>query len=206
MDEKEKRRAEVRARMEQAAAAKKKRGFMTPARKKKLRNLIRTLAAEELKKEQARKAAERKRILEERTGTPKDLDGLNEAQLQQVCNEYHERIRKLEGEKYDLEYQTARKDFEKRELSAKVNDVRGKFQKPPLKKVSKAQQQMEKIKMFAAKANQMNHRMGLKSVKKFDMKDDEKDKKEKPEWAAGAPKKDADSKSEAGDVGTVEEE
>lgn len=36
-DEKEKRRAEVRARMEQAAAAKKKRGFMTPARKKKLR-------------------------------------------------------------------------------------------------------------------------------------------------------------------------
>lgn len=111
-DEKEKRRAEVRARMEQAAAAKKKKGFMTPARKKKLRNLIRTLAAEELKKEQARKAAERKRILEERTGTPKDLDGLNEAQLQQAVNEYHERIRKLEGEKYDLEYQTARKDFE----------------------------------------------------------------------------------------------
>jgi len=206
MDEKEKRRAEVRARMEQAAAAKKKKGFMTPARKKKLRNLIRTLAAEELKKEQARKAAERKRILEERTGTPKNLEGLNEAQLQQVVNEYHERIKKLEGEKYDLEYQTAKKDFEKRELSAKVNDVRGKFQKPPLKKVSKAQQQMEKIKMFAAKANQMNHRMGLKSVKKFDMKDEEKDKKEKPEWAAGAPKKDADSKSEAGDVGTVEEE
>lgn len=36
-DEKEKRKAEVRARMEQAAASKKKRGFMTPARKKKLR-------------------------------------------------------------------------------------------------------------------------------------------------------------------------
>lgn len=29
--------------------------------------------------------------------------------------------------------------------------------------------------MFAAKANQMNHRMGLKTVKKFDMKEtDEK--------------------------------
>ena len=38
MDEKEKRKTEVRARMaEQAAAAKKKKGFMTPARKKKLR-------------------------------------------------------------------------------------------------------------------------------------------------------------------------
>jgi hypothetical protein len=49
-------------------------------------------------------------------------------------------------------------------------------QKPPLKKVSKAQQQMEKIKMFAAKANQMNHRMGLKTVKKFDMKEDNEKK------------------------------
>jgi hypothetical protein len=95
-----------------AASAKKKRGFMTPARKKKLRNLIRTLAAEELKKEQARKAEERKRILIERTGQPKDVDGLNEAELQQVCKEYMTRIMKLEGEKYDLEYQTARKDFE----------------------------------------------------------------------------------------------
>ena len=36
---------------------------------------------------------------------------------------------------------------------------------------------MEKIKMFAAKANQMDHRMGLKTVKKFDMKDESADKK-----------------------------
>lgn len=97
--------------MEQASA-KKKKGFMTPGRKKKLRNLIRTLAAEELKKEQLRKAEERKRILAERTGNPKNVEGLNEAELQQVCKEYMTRIMKLEGEKYDLEYQTARKDFE----------------------------------------------------------------------------------------------
>lgn len=52
-------------------------------------------------------------------------------------------------------------------------------QKPPLKKVSKAQQQMEKIKMFAAKANQMDHRMGLKTVKKFDLdKEKEKEKEQ----------------------------
>lgn len=41
-DEKEKRKAEVRARME-ASAQKKKRGFMTPARKKKLRVSSRTI-------------------------------------------------------------------------------------------------------------------------------------------------------------------
>ena len=57
---------------------------------------------------------------------------------------------------------------------------------------------MEKIKMFAAKANQMDHRMGLKTVKKFDMGKEEEEKKDKPEWAAGV-KKD-DTKSEKGDA------
>ena len=89
--------------------------------------MIRILATEELKKEQARKAAERARILAERTGTPRDIENANEAELVQILKEYHERMRKLEGEKYDLEYETAKKDFEKKDLAAKVNDVRGKL-------------------------------------------------------------------------------
>lgn len=92
-----------------------------------VQNLIRILAAEELKKEQARKAAERARILAERTGTPKDIENANEAELVQILKEYHERMKRLEGEKYDLEYETAKKDFEKKDLAAKVNDVRGKL-------------------------------------------------------------------------------
>jgi hypothetical protein len=71
--------AEVRARLEQQAAAKKgKKGFMTPERKKKLRLLLRKKAAEELKKEQERKAAERRRIIEERCGKPKNVDDASE--------------------------------------------------------------------------------------------------------------------------------
>merc|ERR1711874_308610 len=49
----------------------KKKGFMTPERKKKLRTLLRKKAAEELKKEQERKAAERQRVISERCGTKK---------------------------------------------------------------------------------------------------------------------------------------
>jgi hypothetical protein len=192
MDEKEKRKAEVRARLEASAAAKKKKGFMTPARKKKLRTLIRALAAEELKKEQARKAEERRRILAERTGEPRNIADANEAELMAILNEYYGRIKILEGEKYDLEYATSKKDYIKADLSSKVNHVRGKFIKPPLKKVSKAQAQMEKIKMFAAKANQMDHRMGLKSVQKFAIKEEKDEKKEKPDWAGG-PEKAADA-------------
>ena len=45
----------------------KKKGFMTPERKKKLRTLLRKKAPEELKKEQERKAAERQRVISERS-------------------------------------------------------------------------------------------------------------------------------------------
>jgi hypothetical protein len=43
--------------------------------------LLRKKAAEELKKEQERKAAERKRIIDERCGKPKKLEDANEGKL-----------------------------------------------------------------------------------------------------------------------------
>ncbi|RWS14410.1 troponin I protein-like protein, partial [Dinothrombium tinctorium] len=172
-DDKAKRKAEVRARLEQEAKAKKKKGFMTPARKKKLRNLLRKKAAEELKKEQERRAAERRRIIMERTGQPKPLDDANEAQLQRICKEYYERLRKLHDAKFDIEYEVSVKDLEVRELAAKVNDVKGRL--------------MEKIRMFTAKVSQMDYRAGLKTVKKFVMEEEKKE--DKPEWAAGMKEK-----------------
>ena len=42
--------------------------------------LLRKKAAEELKKEQERKAAERKRIIDERCGKPKIVDEANEGE------------------------------------------------------------------------------------------------------------------------------
>ncbi|GBP59048.1 Troponin I [Eumeta japonica] len=109
----DRKRAEVRKRMEEASKAKKaKKGFMTPERKKKLRLLLRKKAAEELKKEQERKAAERRRIIEERCGKPKNIDDANEDTIKRVCKEYHDRIAQLEDQKYDLEYVVKRKDAE----------------------------------------------------------------------------------------------
>lgn len=45
----------------------------------------------------------------------------------QLAKQYQERIAKLEDEKYDLEYQVSRKDYEITEMAAKVNDMRGKL-------------------------------------------------------------------------------
>merc|ERR1712168_658439 len=183
-EEIEKKKAEVRKRLEEQSAKKQKKGFMTPERKKKLRLLLRKKAAEELKKEQERKAAERRRIIDERCGQAKSLDGANEDQLKEIVTEYHNHMAKCEGGKYDLELEIMRKDYEINELNIQVNDLRGKFIKPTLKKVSKYENKFAKLQKKAAEFNFGNQ---LKTVKKkeFTMEDDKG--APKPEWAAAGP-------------------
>ncbi|XP_013792358.1 troponin I-like isoform X2 [Limulus polyphemus] len=167
---------------------------MTPERKKKLRQLLRKKAAEELKKEQERKAEERKKIILQRTGEAKPLDGANEATLQAICKEYHERIQRLENEKYDMEYSVRQKDYEINEMTIQVNDLRGKFVKPTLKKVSKYEGRFEKLQAIAKNADK-DFRANLKSVGKDKFKlDEEVEVSNRPEWALGKKKEDGERK------------
>ncbi|OTF80655.1 troponin I-like protein [Euroglyphus maynei] len=182
--EKERKKAEVRARLEEAARAKKgKKGFMTPERKRKLRTLLRKNAAEAVKREQERRAAERREMLVKRCGQPKNLDGLNADAVKKICQEYHDRLAKLEDSKYDLEYDVRQKEYLINELQSQVSDMRGKFMKPALKKVSKYDAKLEKMAKVAAKADQ-DFRQNLKRVQstKFTV-DDDKDTKDQPDWA-----------------------
>lgn len=187
----ERKRAEVRKRMEEASKAKKaKKGFMTPERKKKLRLLLRKKAAEELKKEQERKAAERRRIIEERCGKPKNIEDANEDMLKDIVKEYYNRMYTCEGQKWDLEFEVRKRDWEISDLNAQVNDLRGKFVKPTLKKVSKYENKFAKLQKKAA---EFNFRNQLKVVKKKEFTLEEEDKEQKkPDWS-----KKGDSKEEA---------
>uniref|UniRef100_A0A146KS90 Troponin I n=1 Tax=Lygus hesperus TaxID=30085 RepID=A0A146KS90_LYGHE len=173
----ERKRAEVRARMEEASKAKKaKKGFMTPERKKKLRLLLRKKAAEELKKEQERKSAERRRIIEERCGKAKPVDDANEASVKSICESYHKRISELENKKYDIEKEVEYRDLQINDLNSQVNDLRGKFIKPTLKKVSKYENKFAKLQKKAA---EFNFRNQLKVVKKKEFTLEEEDKEKK---------------------------
>lgn len=58
-------------------------------------------------------------------------------ELQSVMSGYHARIVVLEEAKYDLEYEVRQNDFMLNELTIQVNELRGKFVKPVLKKISK---------------------------------------------------------------------
>merc|ERR1711962_1506807 len=166
------RKAEVRKRLEEEAAAardkKKKKGFMTPERKKKLRMLLRKKAAEELKREQEMKAEERRKVINERCGQPINLDGANEEKLRDIIKQYHERLYMCESQKWDLEYEVRRADYEINELFGKVNDLRGKFIKPTLKKVARFENKFAKLQKTAVEFNFKNQLKSAKEAEKVE--------------------------------------
>jgi len=93
-------------------------------------------AAEEAKREAERKKAERQQVINERVGEPRALDGLDDTVLKEILNQYYERVYNCESAKYDLERKVMVNDIEINELTKQVMDLRGKFIKPKLRKVS----------------------------------------------------------------------
>jgi len=139
----------------------KKKGFMTPERKKKLRTLLRKKAAEELKKEQERKALERQRVISERCGPKKDVESASEDELKKIVKEYFDKWYNLEGEMFFLQREVILRDLQINELNMSVSDMKGKFIKPTLKKVSKYENKFAKLQEKAAKfafANQLKQK------------------------------------------------
>ncbi|KAL1122538.1 hypothetical protein AAG570_002868 [Ranatra chinensis] len=98
------------------------------------------------------------------------------AEYQTICTELWKRLRDLEEEMYDLERLFLVREFEIADLNSQVNDLRGKFVKPTLKKVSKYENKFAKLQKKAA---EFNFRNQLKVVKKkeFTMEEEEKEKK-----------------------------
>uniref|UniRef100_W8AX57 Troponin I n=1 Tax=Ceratitis capitata TaxID=7213 RepID=W8AX57_CERCA len=105
-------------------------------------------------------------------------------ELQEICEEYYERMYICEGQKWDLEYEVRKKDWEINDLNAQVNDLRGKFVKPALKKVSKYENKFAKLQKKAA---EFNFRNQLKVVKKKEFTLEEEEKEKKPDWSKGKP-------------------
>ncbi|KAF8356035.1 tni-4 [Pristionchus pacificus] len=201
--ERERKKAEVRRRLEEAGRAKKaKKGFLTPERKKKLRKLLMMKAAEDLKEKQRQLELERSRILNERIIPLPDLDSVDD--LEAVFEEMKRQVLKLEADTYDINYTVRQKDFEINELTIAVNDLRGKFVKPTLKKVSKTENRFDKLKkkestkasylIFGHQSiftvlcltsvhHQVDFRSNLKIVEKTAGIEEEPEKEKKAEWA-----------------------
>ena len=163
-------------------AGKRKKGFMTPERKKKLRLLLIKKAREKITEETEQNSKRRREVVDARCGQKKKLEGLSEGELKSLCNEFHKRISTLENEKYDLEKAVENKGYDITDLNISVNDSKGKFIKPTLKKAAKYE---NKFAILQKKAAEFNLRNRLKSVKKkeFSIDEDHDSENKKPDWA-----------------------
>jgi len=138
--ERERKRLEARE-----TAEKKKRFGLTPEKKRKLKLLIMKMATENLKAETERKLQAKKNYIEGKVKEIGDVSNLNEANLVSMVKDMHKQIVETEEAKYDLEMKIRKHDYEINELTIKVNDIKGKFIKPTLKKVKKIQSKFAKI-------------------------------------------------------------
>ncbi|CAH1786217.1 unnamed protein product [Owenia fusiformis] len=187
-----KRAADEEAKKKKRAPGTKRKGLggLSPEKKKLLKKLIMERALDDLKQEEVERANEKKQILEQRMGRL-DLEGNTQAQLEAKVKELHAKLVGLEEEKYDWEVKIRKQDFEINELTIKVNDIKGKFVKPVLKKVSKTESKLAK---FEKKMNvkKSGFRDALKSTGQSKYAVEEEDKSHKaPDWRNELKDKDA---------------
>jgi len=189
-EERERKKAEVRKRLEEAGktAKKAKKGFLTPDRKKKLRKLLMMKAAEDLKQQGMKREQERQSALGSRIPPMPNIDTIEDkGQLEKIYQDLFAKMVQLEEEKYDINYVVSSKDSEINEMSIAVNDLRGKFVKPSLKKVSKYDNKFKKMVEGAGEkgAAKKDFRAQLKVVKKDALEEiaTKTKKSDKPEWS-----------------------
>jgi len=157
-------------------------GGLTPEKKRLLKQMIMAKAAEDLKKKQEEEAAAKMKMIEAKVA-PLKIDGMDKSQLESKVKELYKTVCALEEEKYDWEFKIRRQEYELNELSIKVNDIKGKFVKPVLKKVAKPANKLAKFDKSALKAK-MEFRDNLKSTGKDKYALEEEEVKEKPDWSA----------------------
>jgi len=94
------------------------------------------MATENLKGEQQRRLEARKNYIEQRLKPLEDLHSLSDAQIKSLCQDLHNQLKTNEETRYDLEFKIRKQDYDINELTIKINDIKGKFVKPSLKKKS----------------------------------------------------------------------
>ncbi|XP_059509411.1 troponin I, slow skeletal muscle isoform X1 [Stegostoma tigrinum] len=140
---------------------------ITASRKLLLKSLLLAKAAEELAQETAEKNDEKERFLGERVPTVR-IAGLSSTQLQELCQELHEKVHLVDEERYDIEAKVIHNTREIQDLNLKVFDLRGKFKRPTLRRVRVSADAMLRALLGSKHKVSMDLRANLKSVKKED--------------------------------------
>ncbi|KAG7473776.1 hypothetical protein MATL_G00099490 [Megalops atlanticus] len=145
---------------------------MSSSRKHHLKSLMLSIAKGLLEKEAAEAQEERKRYMDENC-PPLSLPGSLQ-ELQELCKKLHQRIDVVDEERYDMESKVTKTDKEIEDLKIKVQDLKGKFKKPALRKVRMSADSMLQALLGSKHKVNLDLRANLKQVKK-EVKEEEKE-------------------------------
>ncbi|XP_062969543.1 troponin I, slow skeletal muscle [Cynocephalus volans] len=140
---------------------------ITASRKLLLKSLMLAKAKEFWEQEHEEREAEKVRYLAERIPTLQTR-GLSLSALQDLCRELHAKVELVDEERYDIEAKCIHNTREIKDLKLKVLDLRGKFKRPPLRRVRVSADAMLRALLGSKHKVSMDLRANLKSVKKED--------------------------------------
>ncbi|KAI4894575.1 hypothetical protein NFI96_018803, partial [Prochilodus magdalenae] len=142
-------------------------------------SLMLSIAKGLLEVEAREKEEERKRYMAE-TCPGLSLPGSMQA-LQELCRELHHKIDVIDEERYDLESKVSKSAKEIEDLKIKVQDLKGKFKKPALRKVRMSADQMLQALLGSKHKVSLDLRANLKQVKK-EVKEEDKELRDVGDW------------------------
>uniref|UniRef100_H0ZGH5 Troponin I, fast skeletal muscle n=1 Tax=Taeniopygia guttata TaxID=59729 RepID=H0ZGH5_TAEGU len=102
-------------------------------------------------------------------------------ELQELCKKLHAKIESVDEERYDTEVKLQKTTKELEDLSQKLFDLRGKFKRPPLRRVRMSADAMLRALLGSKHKVCMDLRANLKQVKKEDT-EKEKDLRDVGDW------------------------
>ncbi|XP_059577322.1 troponin I, fast skeletal muscle [Alligator mississippiensis] len=149
------------------------------ARRQHLKSVMLQIAAQELEKETAAKASEKANYLAEHCPSLSLPHSMQE--LQELCKKLHSKVEVVDEERYDIEVKLQKTKKELEDLSQKLFDLRGKFKRPPLRRVRMSADAMLRALLGSKHKVNMELRANLKQVKKEDT-EKEKDLRDVGDW------------------------
>ncbi|XP_077942033.1 troponin I, fast skeletal muscle isoform X2 [Gasterosteus aculeatus] len=144
---------------------------MSSGRRSQLKTLLLQIGVSMLEEEAQEAQQQKKKHMEENCPSL-FLPGCMQ-ELQDLCRKLHKQIDLVDEERYDVEAKVTKSNKEIEDLKMKVQDLKGKFKKPVLKRVRMSADAMLAALLGSKHKVSMDLRANLKQVKK-EVKEEEK--------------------------------
>ncbi|CAB1460217.1 unnamed protein product [Pleuronectes platessa] len=144
---------------------------MSTGRRNQLKSLLLQIA-ETILEEEAQEAEKEKMKHMEENCPSLSVPGCMQ-ELQDLCRKLHQQIDLVDDERYDTEVKVTKSNMEINDLKLKVQDLKGKFKKPVLKRVRMSADAMLAALLGSKHKVALDLRANLKQVKK-EVKEEEK--------------------------------